>query len=386
MKNKGIKYRMHPTEEQEKFLLQEVGNQRFIWNYFLNLSNIKYESIKENMFYSEMAMMLPYLRSELEFLKIGINSSMQQTLRDLEKAFKNFYRRLKSTKPEKAGHPVFKKKGQDDSFRIPDPINFTVKRNSITIPKIGNIKINKHQSLNGKPKNLTIKREGNKWYVSVCLEFNPQFIDKTGKQVGIDLGTVRFATGNRGQIRKSFLKVKGVDNLIKKIKTINRELSRRQKFSNNWMKTKSKLGKLHRQLVNKRKDFHHKFSTMLVKRHDLIMVEDLKTSNMTRSAKGTWKKPGKNVKQKSGLNRSILTQGWYSFIQMLDYKCDWYGKTLIKVDSKFTSQICSCCGYKRKTNRKTQSSFVCGKCGREMNADVNAARNILKRGLKLCLT
>ena len=238
--------------------------------------------------------------------------------------------------------------------------------------------------MDGKPKNLTIKREGKKWYCSVTLEFNPKPLPKINKQVGIDLGTVRFATGNLGQVKKSFLKIKGVDSLIRKIKTTQRELSRRQKFSNNWMKTKSKLGKFHRQLSDKRKDFHHKFSTRLVKSHDLIVVEDLKTSNMTRSAKGTIDKPGKNVKQKSGLNRSILSQGWYSFIQMLNYKCDWYGKTLIKVNPKHTSQICSKCGYKHKWNRKSQSEFVCGKCGMEMNADVNASRNILKRGLRLC--
>jgi len=383
MKNKGIKYRMYPTEEQEEFLLQEVGNQRFIWNYFLDLSNKKYESIKENMSFFEMSAMLPYLKDEMEFLKIGDAPRLQQTLRDLDQAFKAFYKRLKTTKVEKAGHPIFRKKGQDDSFRVPQ--RFKIKRNSITIPKISNIKINKYQPLNGKPKNLTIKKEGNKWYCSVCMEFNPETLPKTGKQVGIDLGVVRFATGNQGQVRKSFLKVKGVDNLIRKIKTTNRELSRRQKFSNNWMKTKSKLGKFHRQLANKRKDFHHKFSTLLVKSHDLIIVEDLKTSNMTRSAKGTLKKPGKNVKQKSGLNRSILSQGWYSFISMLNYKCDWYGKTLVKVNPKHTSQICSKCGYKRKSNRKTQSEFVCGKCNMELNADENAARNILNRGLKLCL-
>ena len=381
MKNKGIKYRMYPTEEQEELLLQEVGNQRFIWNYFLDLSNTKYKSIKEGMSYSEMCMMLPYLKEEIEFLKIGIATSLQQTLRDLEQAFKNFFRRVKKGKIP--GFPKFKKKGMDDSFRVPDPINFTINKSSITIPKIGNIKINKHQPLNGKPKNLTISKDGKKWYVSVTLEFNVRHLSKTRKQVGIDLGTVRFATGNRGQIRKSFLKVKGVDSLIRKIKTTNRELARKDKFSNNWMKTKFKLGKLHRQLANKRYDFHHKFSTMLVKNHDLIVVEDLKTSNMTRSSKGTFKNPGKMVKQKSGLNRSILSQGWYSFISMLTYKCDWYGKKLIKVDPKFTSQICSCCGYKHKWNRKSQSEFVCGKCNMEMNADVNASRNILNRGLAL---
>jgi len=381
MKNKGIKYRMYPTEEQEKFLLQEVGNQRFIWNYFLDLSNIKYKTIKEGMFYSEMCMMLTSIRSEIDFLKTGNSQSLQQTLKDLDQAFKNFFIRLKTTRVEKAGYPIFKKKGKDDSFRVPQ--HFTINKSSITIPKIGNIRINKHQPLNGKPKNLTIKKEGKKWYVSITLEFNIRHFSKTNKTVGIDLGTVRFATGNQGQIKKSFLKIKGVDILFRKIKTTQKELARKDKFSNNWIKAKFKLGKLHRQLANKRRDFHHKFSTMLVKRHDLIVVEDLKTSNMTRSAKGTWKKPGKNVRQKSGLNRSILSQGWYSFISMLDYKCDWYGKILIKVDPKFTSQICSSCGYKRKTNRKSQSSFVCGKCGTEMNADVNAARNILTRGLTL---
>jgi len=381
LKNKGIKYRMYPTKEQEEFLLQEVGNQRFIWNYFLDLSKTKYKVIKEGMSYSEMSIMLPFLKDEMEFLKIGNAASLQQTLRNLEQAFKNFFRRIK--KGEASGYPIFKKKGQDDSFRLPDLNRFKIKKNSITIPKIGNIKINKYQPLNGKPKNLTIKREGKKWYVSITLEFNPKPLPKTNKKVGIDLGTVRFATGNKGQIKKSFLKVKGVDSLIRKIKTNQRELARRQKFSCNWMKTKSKLGKFHRQLANKRKDFHHKFSTMLVKNHDLIVVEDLKTSNMTRSAKGTLSKPGKNVKQKSGLNRSILSQGWYSFISMLNYKCDWYGKTLVKINPKFTSQICSCCGYKHKWNRKSQSEFVCGKCNMEMNADVNAARNILKRGLKL---
>ena len=160
MKNKGIKYRMYPTEEQEELLLQEVGNQRFIWNYFLDLSNTKYESIKENMSYSEMSAMLPFLKEEMEFLKNGNSQALQQTLKDLEQAFKNFYRRLKITKIEKAGFLKFKKKGKDDSFRVPQ--GFKINKSSITIYKAGNIKINKYQPLNGKPKNLTIKREDKK--------------------------------------------------------------------------------------------------------------------------------------------------------------------------------------------------------------------------------
>ena len=376
MANKGIKYRIYPTVEQEQQLLQEVGNQRFLWNSFLSKQISLYERKKKFKFYGDMQDYLVYtFKDKHEFLRLGSSKSLQQTLRDLEKALKDCYKLG-------FGFPKFKEKGKKDSFRVPQ--SFTVGRRSITVPKIGIIKINKSCSLNGKPKNLTISKDINgKWYVSVCVEFEPKPLKKTDKLIGIDLGTVRLATSSKNHIKKSFKEVKYVRELNRQIKTKQRELSRKELKSSNWLKAKATLQKLHLKLRNMRQNRLHKFSTMLVTNFDTIVVEDLKTKNMTRSAKGTLKKPGKNVKQKSGLNRSILKEGWYILIHMLAYKCDWYGKEFIRVDPKFTSQICSSCGFKSKKNRKSQSKFECQKCGFKINADHNAAKNILTRGLAL---
>ena len=376
MKNKGIKYRIYPTEEQEQQLLQEVGNQRFLWNSFLAKQISLYKRKGKFKFYGDMQDYLVYtFKDKYEFLLLGNAQALQQTLKDLEKALKNCYK-------SGFGFPKFKKKSNGGSFRVPQ--RFTVGRSSFTLPKIGIIKINKSCSLNGKAKNLTISKDKNgKWHVSVCVEFEPKPLPKTGKSLGIDLGTVRLATSSKNHVKKSFKEVKYVKELNRKIKTKQRELSRKELRSSNWLKAKATLQKLHLKLKDKRQDRLHKFSTMLVTNFDTIVVEDLKIKNMTKSAKGTLEKPGKNVKAKSGLNRSILKEGWYMFLRMLEYKSDWYGKEFIKVDPKFTSQICSKCGFKSKKNRKSQSKFECINCGFKINADHNAAINILARGLAL---
>jgi len=376
IKNKGIKYRLYPTKEQEQQLIQEVGNQRFLWNSFLAKQKSLYKRKGEFKFFFDMQHYLVYtFKDKYDFLKIGSAQSLLETLRDLEKALRNCYKLG-------FGFPKFKKKGKKDSFRVPQ--YFIVGKCSIKLPKIGVIKINKSRSLNGKPKNLTISKDKNgKWYVSVCVEFDPKSLPKTGKSLGIDLGTVRLATSNKNHVKKSFNNLKYVRDLNRRIKTKQRELARKDKGSSNWLKAKATLQKLHLKLKNKRRDRLHKFSTMLVTNFDTIVVEALKTKNMTKSAKGTLKKPGKNVKQKSGLNRSILKEGWSIFLNMLEYKCDWYDKEFIRVNPKFTSQICSECGFKSKKNRKSQSKFECNKCGFKINADHNAAKNILARGLAL---
>ena len=376
MAYKGIKYRIYPTKEQEQQLLQEVGNQRFLWNKFLAKQISLYKRKKKFKFKFDMINYLVHtFKDKHEFLRIGNSQSLQQTLIDLDQALKNCYK-------SGFGFPKFKEKGVRDSFCVPQ--SFIVGKSSITIPKIGIIKINKSCSLNGKAKNLTISKDKNgKWYVSVCVEFEPKPLPKTSKSIGIDLGTVRLATSSRNHIKKSFKDVKYVRELNRRIKTKQRELSRKDKGSSNWLKAKATLQKLHLKLRNMRQNRLHKFSTMLVTNFDIIVVEDLKTKNMTKNSKGTLEKPGKNVKQKSGLNRSILKEGWSIFLNMLNYKSDWYGKEFIKVDPKFTSQICSKCGFKSKKNRKSQSKFECNKCGFTLNADHNAARNILARGLAL---
>jgi putative transposase len=203
--------------------------------------------------------------------------------------------------------------------------------------------------------------------------------DNKGREpVGIDRGVSLFAMISNGDKIEAKNPLKSN---IKKLKKIQRKLSRKKKFSKNWNKQRLKISRFHNHISNIRKDVLHKSSTSIAKNHGTIVMEDLKTSNMTRSAKGTTENPGKNVKAKSGLNRAILDQGWHMFKVMLEYKSKWYGSVLILVNPQYTSQKCFVCGYTDSENRKTQELFECIKCGHSENADINAAKNILAAGL-----
>lgn len=165
-----------------------------------------------------------------------------------------------------------------------------------------------------------------------------------------------------------------------KLAKLQRDLARKVKFSQNWKKKNRKIQKLHHHIANIRHDYLHKVTTTLSKSHAMIVVEDLKVANMSKSASGTLDNKGRNVKAKSGLNKSILDQGWGMMVDMLEYKQTWRGGLLIKVDPKYTSQTCFECKHIAKENRQTQAKFECVKCGYKANADFNAARNILAAG------
>ena len=159
-----------------------------------------------------------------------------------------------------------------------------------------------------------------------------------------------------------------------------RAMSRKKKFSKNWHKAKNKVSKLHAKIANIRKDYLHKTSNAISKNHAMIVIEDLKISNMSKSSKGNSDKHGRNVKAKSGLNKSILDQGWFEFRRQLEYKQSWRGGYVIAIPPQHTSQRCSCCGHISRDNRMTQAKFECVECGHSENADINAARNILAAG------
>jgi putative transposase len=253
----------------------------------------------------------------------------------------------------------------------------------------------KHRKIEGTPKNVTITREDGKWYASICIEFVPKALPKTKRKIGLDTGSVRLYTRSDGKVRKSFRFLPSIKELILKAKHIQKKLSwkfecwksRESKtklgkgeiVSNSWLKLKLTFRKIQSKIKRIKLDLLHKASFNLVKKFDLISVEDLKLKNMTKASKGTLEKPGKNVKQKSGLNRNLLSNSISTLYQMLEYKARWYGKKLVRVNPKHTSQTCSKCGKKDKESRKSQSVFVCTSCNFELNADWNAARNILAR-------
>ena len=167
---------------------------------------------------------------------------------------------------------------------------------------------------------------------------------------------------------------------LDKLRIEQRSLARKKKFGSNWIKEKKKISKLYRTIARKRSDFHHKLSKQFIDQNQTIVIEDLKLTNMTSSAKGSIDHPGTNVKTKSGLNRTLLDAGLGQFSNLLEYKADWYGRTLLRIDPKYTSQICNKCKHKEQANRK-RTKFVCLSCGHRDHADVNAAKNILARAM-----
>jgi putative transposase len=250
----------------------------------------------------------------------------------------------------------------------------------IKLPKLGWVKYRNSRQVEGIIKNVTISRKSGKFTLSIQTEHEvKQPYHPADTAVGIDMGVVQFVTLSDGIViapKNSFKQ------LSQKLAVAQRRLKHKVKFSANWNKQKQKITKLHSRIAQTRNDFLHQTSTSISKNHAMIVMEDLKVGNMSRSARGTLDTPGKQVAQKSGLNRSILDQGWGEFRRQLEYKQEWLGGWLLTVPAHHTSQTCSVCGHVAKENRKSQAEFHCVACGHENNADVNAATNILKRGFE----
>lgn len=230
----------------------------------------------------------------------------------------------------------------------------------------------------GKAKNITISESCGKWFASIQTEF--EVVERphpSASAVGVDVGVANFATLSDGVV---FAPVDSFRRKQIKLAKLQRSLSRKVKFSQNWKKQKAKIGKLHQTIANTRRDFLHQTSTTISKHHALIVIEDLKVKNMSKSAAGSLDAPGNNVSAKSGLNKAILDQGWFEFRRQLEYKQAWRGGEVLAVNPRNTSRTCLCCGHVSADNRASQSKFNCVNCGFEANADLVGARNILSAG------
>lgn len=397
------KFRLLPNKEQEILLNQAIGSARFVWNQVLAKSfemfakneRIRYETIEKKL--------LPLKKTpEFSFLGQTYSACLQQKIKDLAKAWDKFFNpkeqaKLKQ-KPFKAKKPKFfklpdggevqlrplmprfkKKSDGEQSFRLPFN-DCEVIGDRVSLPKkTGWIKFKKSQEIVGKITSITIKKICGLWYVSFCINREiEQPIHPSKSAIGVDLGIKKLITTSNGQVFDPINSFKA--NQVK-LARLQRKLKKKTKFSENWKKLNLKINKLHHHIANIRHDYLHKVTTTLSKNHAMIVVEDLKVANMSKSASGTIEKKGKNVKAKSGLNKSILDQGWSMLVGMLEYKQQWRGGLLVKVDPKYTSQTCSSCGHVAKENRLTQAKFSCVKsCGFSENADINASRNILAVG------
>lgn len=379
---KGYKFRLKLKAGEDVKMRQFAGCCRFVWNKALALQDRLLKEENEKLLSrTELLNLLPAWKQEHPFLADVHSQILQQTLIDLDRAFEAFFRRIRNS--ENPGHPRFKKKWVHDAFRYPQ--GFKIEGRKIFLPKLGWFRFYKSRQIEGTPKNVTVSRDGSQWDISIQVE--QEITDPIPLQepsVGLDMGISRFYTCSDGSFADPLNAFK---TLALRLAGEQRKLSCKVKFSANWRKQKAKVGKVHRKIRNARMDFLHRESTTLAKSFAVVYAEDLVVKNMTRSAKGTTEEPGRNVRAKSTLNKYILDQGWGEFMRQLDYKLSWKGGRLIKVPPQHTSQTCSMCGHVSKSNRRSQSRFVCELCGLKMNADRNAAINIHtlgQRGFNAC--
>lgn len=368
----AYKFELMPNGEQSRLMRQYAGCCRVVYNKALAWQNEQYQADNTFRFgYTKIANLLPQWKDELAWLKDAPSQTLQQSLKNLESSFRNFF-------AKRADFPKFKKKGMNESFRFPQGFKIEQHNNRIFLPKLGWIRYRNSREMLGVAKNITISLKCGKWYASIQTEREvEQPVHTATSMVGVDVGIARFATISTGQV---FEAVNSFKQKQIKLARYQRALSRKVKFSSNWKIQKGKISKLHSTIANIRKDYLHKTTTTLSQNHAMIVIEDLQVSNMSKSAKGTNEHKGRNVKAKSGLNRSILDQGWFEFRRQLEYKQTWAGGEVIAVNPRNTSRTCPCCNHVAKENRLTQAKFECVECGYSENADLVGAINILAAG------
>ena len=369
----AFKHELMPDGEQERDMRRFSGARRFVYNKALALQKTNYEVGGKFIGYVGMANLLPEWKKEFEWLKESPSHTLQQALKDVERAYKNFFEK-------RAAFPRFKKKGCADSFRFPDAKQFVIDQanNRVKFPKLGQMRYRNSRDILGAAKNITVSKSGKKWFASIQTEREvEQPIPTATSAIGIDMGIVRFATMSDGSFIKPLGSFKKHETSLRRYQ---RKLSRKVKFTKNWHKAKRKVQNIHTRIGNARRDFLHKATTEISKNHAMVAIEDLQVSIMSKSSKGTTEAPGKNVAQKSGLNKAILDQGWFEFRRQLEYKLNWRGAILVPIQAHYTSQTCPACGHVAKENRQTQAVFACVDCGHEENADVVGAMNVLARG------
>ena len=365
----AFQYELYVDETRRAALSRNAGCRRFVFNKALGIQNERKSKGEKLLTYKELAheLVLWKKQPETAFLREAMAQPLQQALLDLDRAISDSFR--PKSDPAHKGWPKFKAKDIGDGFRVPQfaPEHIDDANGRVKLPKIGWIRYRRTRAIAfecangtlvpGVVKQIHVKKDCGRWFVIFTVEFEVQAPDMKALDVGIDVGVVHAVATSDGRF---------YDLDTEKIRSIEKRIA----------------GFLYRKIRCIRQDFHRKTAHALAQEYGCVYVEDLKVKNMTASAKGTVANPGKNVKQKSGLNRAILRTGFYSLRQAIEWQLLKVGGVVIPVDPRGTSISCPHCQTRDKRNRPTQAIFKCinESCGFKANADVVGALNVLRKG------
>lgn len=372
IQHKANTYRLYPTSDQAQQMAQIAGSCRFVYNLALEQRSQWYRPGRK-FNYASQCREVTLLRNEVDWLKAAPVHALQQALKDLDRAYQNWW-------AGRAEPPTPRKKGLNDSFRFPDPVSIKVERTGkssgrIKLPKLGWISLRGWYAIPGTICNATVSRRAGQWHVAVQWQREIEApVESTLPAVGIDRGITVFAALSDGTM---IAPVNHGKRALKAFAKAQRSLARKKNGSNNRRKQRQRVARLHLRVANARKDFLHKASTTIANNHGTVVLEKLEIRNMVRSARGTKENPGSKVRQKAGLNRAILDQGWGMFSRFLGYKLPERGGEVGYVPARNSSRECFVCGVVDERNR-TGIKFLCVGCGNVAHADTNAS-NVIKR-------
>jgi len=364
--NKTLKYRLYPTKKQQQLLQEQLNECRWLYNRFLEERKTSWEQDKKSIGYFQQCKSIPALKKECPTLNNVYSQVLQNVADRVDKAFQNFFRRVKNGNEEKPGYPRFKGFDRYDSLTYKQAgFGWEVKDGYLTLSKIGILKIKLHRPVIGTLKTCTIRRQAGKWYACFSVKFTPKPLRKSKKAVGIDVGIESFATlSTKNKIKNPrFFKADQ-----KALAKAQRKLAKQAKKSPERCKAKKVILRIHERIANRRYNFCHQEARKIVNKFGIICMEKLNIKNMTQN----------NFRS---INRSIADVAWGQFANTLSYKAVEAGRQFVAINPKGTSQKCSQCGtvVEKKLSARWHD---CPVCGVHIHRDLNASYNILSLGLQ----